>query len=137
MTAQAGRAVLLKVDSTGSGVFQTVAGLRAKSLSINAETIDITNQDSPSAWRELLAAGTRSARIQGSGVFTDAASDLTIRSYLFAATIRDWQVIIPNFGTIAGPFQVVQLEYAGDHNGEATFSLALESAGVLSFTAAP
>jgi len=48
---------------------------------------------------------------------------------------RDWQVIVPDFGTVEGPFQVSTLEYAGQHDGEMTFDLALESAGQLSFTA--
>jgi len=42
---------------------------------------------------------------------------------------------VPDFGTVEGPFQVSTLEYAGQHDGEMTFDLALESAGQLSFTA--
>lgn len=136
MTAQKGRALLLKVDTTGTGSFDTVAGLRAKSLAFNAETIDITDADSTEAWRELLAGGVKSARIQGSGIFKDASADETLRSYFFDGTIRDWQVIIPDFGTITGAFQIVALDYSGAHDGEATFSLSLESAGALSFVAA-
>ena len=50
-------------------------------------------------------------------------------------TIRDWQVIIPDFGIVRGPFQVTSLEFSGRHDGEVNFELALESAGVLTFTA--
>ncbi len=67
--------------------------------------------------------------------FKDAASDATIRGYFFAGTIREWQVIVPDFGTIEGPFQVTSLEFGGRHDGEVTFELALESAGELTFTA--
>ncbi|MHA7873493.1 MAG: phage tail tube protein [Hyphococcus sp.] len=35
---------------------------------------------------------------------------------------------------MAGPFLIANLDYAGDHDGEATMSLALESAGALVFT---
>ena len=55
MTAQKGRDLLLKIDTTGAGVFQTVAGLRANALSFNAESVDVTHQESAGAWRELLA----------------------------------------------------------------------------------
>lgn len=136
MTAQKGRDLLLKIDTTGAGVFQTVAGLRANALSFNAESVDITHQESAGAWRELLAgAGLKSANVRGQGIFKDAASDETIRSYFFNGTIRRWQVIVPDFGMIDGPFQIVALEIAGRHDAEVTFELALESAGELTFAA--
>ena len=37
---------------------------------------------------------------------------------------------------IDGAFQIVSLEFAGEHNGEVTYELSLESAGALTFTAA-
>lgn len=136
MTAQKGRDLLLKIDTTGGGSFQTVAGLRANALSFNAESVDVTHQESAGAWRELLAgAGLKSANVRGQGIFKDAASDETIRSYFFNGTIRRWQVIVPDFGVIDGPFQITALEIAGRHDAEITFELALESAGELTFTA--
>lgn len=136
MAAQKGKDLLLKLDSTGANVFTTVAGLRTKSLSLNAEAIDATNADSLGQWRELLAgAGIRRARLTGSGIFKDAASDTLVRQYLFAGTIRAWQILVPDFGTITGPFQITSLEYAGRHDGELTFDLALDSAGELVFVA--
>ena len=137
MSAQRGKDLLLKVDTTGSGSFATVAGLRARSLAFNAAMVDITHAESTDQWRELLAgAGAKSARISGSGIFKDAASDETARALFFAGTIRNWQVVIPDFGTVAGAFQITALEYSGGHDNELTFELALESAGALSFTAA-
>jgi len=137
MTAQRGKDLLLKVDSTGAGAFVTIAGLRARSLAFNAASIDATHAESADEWRELLAgAGVKTARISGSGLFKDAASDETVRGLFFAGTIRNWQVAIPDFGTVAGPFQITALEYSGGHDNELTFELALESAGALSFTAA-
>ena len=135
MTAQKGRDLLLKVDADGLGAFQTIAGLRSHAIAFNAERVDITHQESAGAWRELLeGAGLKSANIRGSGIFKDAASDMTMRSLFFAATIRRWQVIIPSFGTIEGPFQITALEFGGQHDGEVTFEVALESAGAPTFT---
>lgn len=136
MTAQKGRDLLLKVDSTGAGIYQTVAGLRTNTLSFNTQTVDATSQDSVGAWRELLAgAGLKSAAVKGQGIFKDAVSDATLRSYFFNATIRKWQVIVPDFGIIEGLFQIASLEFSGRHDGEVNFELALESAGELTFTA--
>lgn len=136
MAAQQGRALLLKVDSTGSGSFVSVAGLRAKTLSFNAAPIDVTSADSAGAWREVLAGGLRTARVQGSGVFKDAAADETVRALFFAGTLRDWQIVIPDFGTVEGAFHLSALDYAGEHDREATWSLTLDSAGELTFVAA-
>ena len=137
MTAQKGRDLLLKVDADGEGAFQTVAGLRTHTLAFNAESVDVTHQESAGRWRELLeGAGVKSAGVRGSGIFRDAGSDATVRGYFFDGTIRDWRVVIPDFGTVEGPFQVTALEYSGRHDGEVTFELALESAGALAFSAA-
>jgi TP901-1 family phage major tail protein len=136
MGAQKGRDLLLKLDAAGTGSFASVAGLRSNAISFNAGTVDVTHQESAGQWRELLGgAGIRSAAIRGSGIFKDAASDAAIRSLFFAGTIRAWQVVVPDFGTLTGPFQIASLEFAGRHDGEVTFDLALESAGEISFVA--
>ena len=134
MAAQSGKDMLLKLDQTGSGSFATVAGLRSRSLAFNAAAIDVTDAESAGRWRELLAGGgIKRAAVAGSGIFKDQASDATIRSLFFAGTIRNWQLILPDFGTVEGPFQIVALEFSADHAGEVTFDIALESAGELSF----
>lgn len=136
MAAQSGKDMLLKLDQTGSGSFVTVAGLRSKTLAFNAAPIDVTDAESAGRWRELLAGGgVKRASVSGAGIFKDAASDALIRQIFFAGTIRAWQLILPDFGTVEGPFQVVALEFAADHAGEVTFELALESAGEVGFSA--
>lgn len=135
MAVQSGKDLLLKVDLDGTGVFQTCAGLRATRLTFNAETVDATSLDS-GGWRELLTgAGVKSASVSGSGVFRDADTDARMRQVFFDGWIPEFQVIIPDFGSIEGPFQVSTLEYAGSYNGEATYEVTLASAGALAFTA--
>lgn len=136
MAAQKGKDLLLKVDTTGTASFSTIAGLRSRSISFNAETVDVTHAESAGEWRELLAgAGVKSARVAGAGIFKDATSDATIRAYVFDGTIREWQIVIPDFGTIAGLFQISSFELSGRHDAEVAFEITLESAGLLSFTA--
>jgi TP901-1 family phage major tail protein len=137
MAAQKGKDLLLKIDSNGLGNFITVAGLRARRIAFNAETVDITDADSAGRWRELLAgSGVQRAAISGSGIFKDAASDAAVRIKFFDGAIDDWQFVVPDFGTIEGAFQITSLEYSGNHDGEVSFEIALESAGALSFTVA-
>ena len=136
MTAQRGKDMLLKLDETGSGDFATVAGLRSHAFSLNARTVDATHAQSLGAWRELLAgAGPRTASVQGAGVFRDVQADAAVRQIFFDGEIRDWQVILPDFGVMEGPFQIAQLSYAGSHDGEVTYQIDLESAGAVSFEA--
>lgn len=136
MTAQKGKDLLIKVDMDGAGSFETMAGLRATRLSFNADTIDVTNMESTEGWRELLGgAGVRSAAVSGSGVFRDQTSDARAREVFFNGEIPQFQVIIPDFGQIDGPFQITAIEYSGSYDGEAVFELSLASAGHLTFTA--
>ena len=135
MTAQSGKDLLIKIDLDGSGTFRTVAGLRATRMSFNAETVDVTTLESEGGWRELLVgAGVRSAAITGSGVFRDDETNARARQIFFDAQMPDYRVIIPGFGVMEGPFQITSLEYAGRHDGEATFEIALASAGAVSFS---
>ncbi|MGQ2903232.1 MAG: phage major tail protein, TP901-1 family [Neoaquamicrobium sediminum] len=135
MTAQKGKDLLLKVDN--GGAFTTVAGLRTKRLAFNSETVDITDADSNGRWRELLTgSGVQRASLSGAGIFKDAQSDNLIRTAFFGGSGASWQFVIPDFGTVQGPFQVTSLEYTGNHDGEVTFEIALESAGAIAFTAA-
>ena len=137
MGAQRGRDLVLRLDESGAGSFVTVAGLRARRLSFNADTVDVTDTESAGRWRELLdGAGVRRASLSGSGIFKDAASDAAARAIFFAGAIRSWQLVIPDFGTVSGLFQLTELDYAGNHDGEVTYEISLESAGELAFQAA-
>lgn len=136
MGAQNGKDLLIKVDMAADGQFTTLAGLRATRVSFNAETIDVTSLESQGGWRELLSgAGVRSVSISGSGVFRDAETDERARQLFFDGEAPNFQVVIPDFGIVEGPFQVTAIEYGGSHNGEATYELSLASAGNLTFTA--
>ncbi len=136
MAAQKGKDLLIKLDLDGAGDFQTFAGLRATRISFNAETVDVTNLDSAGGWRELLGgAGVKAAAISGSGVFKDQATDERARQIFFDGETPAYQVIIPDFGIVEGAFLLTSIEYAGTHDGEATYEIALASAGQLTFTA--
>lgn len=135
MVAQRGKDLILKLDVDGGGSFTTVAGLRTKRLAFNSEVVEVTDSESEGRWRELLAgSGVQRASISGSGIFKDAASDAAIRTRFFDNQIANWQLAIPSFGVVAGPFQITALEYSGNHDGEVTFDIGLESAGPLTFT---
>ena len=136
MAAQSGKDLLVKMDLTGDGQFETVAGLRATRISFNTETVDVTTLESQGGWRELLGgSGVKTAGISGSGVFRDEDTDERARQMFFDGEVGDYQVILPDFGVVQGPFLITAIEYSGTYNGEATYELTLASAGALTFTA--
>lgn len=135
MAAQRGKDLLLKI-SDGASAFVTVAGLRTRRIALNADTVDVTDAESTGRWRELLGgAGVRRASVSGTGIFKDQESDALLREAFFDGLLRDWQIVVPGFGVIAGPFQISNLDYRGEHAAEATFDISLDSAGEVTFTA--
>ena len=134
MAAQKGKDLLVKMHD-GSN-FVTVAGLRSRRIAFNAETVDVTHAESAGRWRELLdGAGIKRAGVSGRGLFKDASTDALMRQTFFDGAVKNCQVVIPDFGIVQGAFQITNLEFAGEHNGEVTYELSLDSAGALTFAA--
>ena len=132
MAVQKGSALLVKVGNAASPeVFATVAGLRDTSISINSETIDVTNKDSARVRTLLADAGIKSFSISGSGVFTDSASEQLILTNFSATTFLNYQFLVPDYNTFTGAFQVTSIEYSGSYNGEVTYSMSFESASAV------
>ena len=135
MAIQKGKDLLVKV-ANGEGGFVTVAGLRSRKLAFNAETVDVTHSESAGRWRELLAgAGVKRASVAGAGVFRDDASDALIRRPRLRRRDRGLPDRHPGLRPDRGPVPGDGLEFKGEHAGEVTYDLALESAGALSFAA--
>ncbi|AOH82762.1 phage tail protein [Sphingomonas panacis] len=132
MGAESGRAFLLKIGNGGSPVaYATVAGLRTTQLSINGEMVAITSKDS-GGWRELLSgAGVRSVSVSGAGVFTGSAAEVRLKGNALAGVIDDYRLSFESGETLSGRFLVTRLDYAGDYNGERSYTIALESSGAV------
>lgn len=130
MAVEKGSAFLLKVGNGGNPVaYQTVAGLRTTQLSVNGEAVAITHKDS-GGWRELLSgAGVRSVSVSAAGVFTGSAAEARVRGSALAGAVDDYRLTFEGGETMTGRFLVTRLDYAGDYNGERSYTLALESSG--------
>jgi len=134
MAAQKGSALLMKIGNGGSPeAFTTIAGMRSTSISMNDEVVDITNKDSARARAILPQAGVNSMTVSGSGVFLDSASEATLEGKFDSATLGNYQFLVPDFGTYTGSFMLTSLEYAGEFNGEVTYSFTFESNGAITF----
>lgn len=132
MSVERGSAFLLKIGNGGAPVaYQTVAGLRTTQLSINGELVAVTSKDS-GGWRELLSgAGVRSVSVSGAGIFTGSAAEARLKANALAGGLDDYRLSFESGETMTGRFLVTRLDYAGDYNGERSYTLSLESSGAV------
>ena len=132
MTAQKGAAFLLKIGDGGvPAQYETVAGLRTTQMSINGDTVVVTHKES-GGWRELLSgAGTRSVSVSASGIFLGSDAETAIRGHALAGTLDEYELSFEDGAKMRGRFLVQRLDYAGDFNGERTYSIQLESSGAV------
>ena len=132
MSIARGSDMLLRIEEDGGAV--VIGGLRARTLSLSTGTVDVTSAES-GGWRELLpCGGVRRADVAGSGVFVSGEAAERTRGLFFSGELAVWSLTIPGSGTLTGPFQVANLDYAGDYRGEASYSLSLASGGAVAFT---
>jgi TP901-1 family phage major tail protein len=118
-------------DGAAAPAFATVAGLRTTQFAINGEAVVVTNKDS-GGWRQLLSgAGIRSVSVSGAGVFTGSAAEARIKASALAGTIDDYRLSFESGDSMTGRFLVTRLDYAGDFNGERSYTLSLESSGAV------
>lgn len=105
-----------------------IAGVRTKSLNVNNENIDFTDDDSD-GWQELsTAVGQRNVTISVSGIYVDD----DILDIAIAESIQDTFSLTNSGGrTISGDFNVTSYSESGEHTGEVTFEAELVSSGVI------
>lgn len=132
MGVEKGSAFLLKVGDGGAPVaYQTVAGMRTTAVSINGDAVVVTHKGS-GGWRELLSgAGVRHVSVSGAGVFTGSAAEVRLRGNALAGAVDDCELSFESGEKLRGRFLVTRLDYAGDFNGERTYTLSLESSGAV------
>lgn len=130
MPAQSGSAFLLKIsDGATPPAYQTVAGLRTTQMSINGDTVVVTHKGS-GGWRDLLSgAGTRSVSVSAAGIFLGSIAESAVRAHALAGTLDNYELSFEDGERLRGRFLVQRLDYAGDFNGERSYTLQLESSG--------
>ena len=126
----------LKWAVQASQPYQTVAGMRSTSMSINNEQVDVTEKGSV-PWRQLLAVGIRSMELSASDIFSDAYSMDEMQNDSMNGTIATFKIISGRGDSFLGSFLVGTMERNGEYNGAEQYSLSLASSGTIAYTAAP
>ena len=130
MTAQKGSAFLLKIsDGASPPAYETVAGLRTTQMTVTGETVVITSKQS-GGWRELLSgAGVRSVSVSAAGIFLGSAAEARVRANAMAGVLDAYELSFEDGEKLRGQFLIQRLDYAGDFNGERSYTMQLESSG--------
>lgn len=128
--AKKGSAFLLQKGAT------TIGGFRQRSLSIKTDTVDVTTADDTNRYRQLLAAAAiKSLSFTGDGVLKDTAAQQALITDILAQTLDTYTVTIPGVGTFAGNWTISGVDMSGAYNAEGTFTITIESAADITFTA--
>ncbi|MCA3255198.1 MAG: phage tail protein, partial [Alphaproteobacteria bacterium] len=69
--------------------------------------------------------------ISGAGVFTGSDAEAAMKAAALGGVVKDYEASFEGGERLRGPFLVTRLDYAGDFNGERTYTVALESAGAV------
>lgn len=128
-----GRSFLLKVDVSGASptVFTAFTGLRATSLKLNGNQVDISNKNS-NAWQELLSnSAIRKIDLSGSGIYDGTPGQVFnfVEKAALANTFIDAQVIFANGVTYTGTWAISDFSSDGPYDNAQTFSISLMSHG--------
>lgn len=109
--------------------FETIAGLRPTSMSINGSPVDVTHKGS-GGWRALLpGGGVKTLTLTAGGVYMGDVSQKILRTLAMSGAIRNAQLDDGEDIVQAG-FQFSNYEHSGGHEGEQQFSITLENSGI-------
>lgn len=125
MSKDIGRNLVLSYDGT------PIAGVRTKSLSVNNETIDFTDDDS-NGWQTLsTAVGQRNVTVSVSGIYVDDA----LLDFSLGENIQgDFSLANEDGRTIAITGNITSYSESGEHTGAVTFEAEIESSGEVTST---
>ena len=128
MAAVAGRSLIVR----RAGV--VVAGVKSKTVTLNGEAIDITNDDDLGGRALLDDVAGQGVELAAEGV---VKSDIFRAAYFAGTFIDDMEIEYPDGAIIAGDFHMANYEETGPTEDALTFSCTFQSTGVVTYTAAP
>jgi len=135
MSILSGSFVLIQVGNGGTPeTFATLGGLRTSDMQVRCRGAEAGGPES-GAWQKLPPVpGLLSMSIKGSGAVTGSAADETLRGYVFAGMPAGFRFVFAGGAHVTGSFLVLSYQRWGDHDGEESYAVYLESAGALNYT---
>lgn len=129
MAYNVGRKLVVKRGGT------KIASVRTKTMTINNEAIDITDDDD-SGYRTLLEdPAQKQIDLSVEGLTSDDV--LIDKAANGTSLIELYTLELPSGATITGDFRFNNLEIGAEYNAAVTFTAEIQSTGSYTFTAAP
>lgn len=141
MAQQIGRELLIKAGNGASPeVFTNICGIKTRSFNMSANEVDTTVPDCDNPGnlpQKTSAPGILDQSFSGSGLFTNTAAGKQMLDDARTGVIRNYQVVVPGYGTMEGPYAIFDMELSGELEGNLEFSATFRQTGALTFTAEP
>ena len=130
-----GRAIALTWGDDGGdpATPQPIGGVREKSVALNGEAIDVSDDDS-AGWRELLdVAGENQVDLSVSGL---TKSDLLKQDWFAGNRTKVATLTYPDGGVLSATFYMANYTDTGPYNDATTFEAEFQSSGPATYTPA-
>lgn len=109
------------------------AGVRTKTVNLNGDPIDVTNDDND-GWRTLLDV----VAVQGVTISVEGVvkNDTLRAAYFTGQFIEEMEITWPDGGEMTGDFFAANYSENGSNDGELTFSCEFQSTGPVTYVSA-
>lgn len=129
----AGRKMFIKDAPDG----ERIAGLSAKTVSLNREGIDVTTDDEEGFQTFLGEAGTLGIDISGSGFARSGNLEIIEKMLDPDTELEDWAIEFPWGKQAQGSFRIGNGSLTGETTEGVTFEIELQSSGVFEYVDVP
>ena len=125
------KGALFYLQADISGNYTTIAAMQSNSMTINQETVEIT--DKSMLFRELLEnAGIGSVSTKAQGIVSDSPSYQFIKDSVISGTIINCKLLSNTGEVYSGGFLITSFESSGEYNKTELVAITLESSGTTS-----
>ena len=122
------KGALFYLQADIGGTYTTIAAMQSNSMTINQETVDIT--DKSMLFRELLEnAGIGSVSTKAQGIVSSAASYQFIKDSVIAGNVISCKLLSNTGEVYSGGFLITSFESSGEYNKAELVAITLESSG--------
>lgn len=131
MAEAAGRKLIIKRSTDGGITYNAIASVRSKSVTINAEPIDVSSDDSQADRTLLAEPGSKSLDISVSGVMKDDTLLAEIMASASSMALQDIQIDYNGEFTLTGDFFLNSFTLSGEYQDAALFEASLQSSAAI------
>lgn len=129
MVARHGALVTVKISTGGvPEVFSQLLGIQLHLVRLDRRVSEATHV-AGQGWREIGPGGIRSMTLEGQGVFTHSAAEVSLFDAALLGEAKSFQISFGGDEILQGQFVVSSYVRRGDYDDVQAYSVRLESSG--------